>query len=123
MTTLNGSFEVTSWDERAYDERDGRRLTKASVKQRFSGAVSGAGSVEWLMSYSEDATARFVGLQLVDGEIAGRRVEVRTAVATEPRGVRINATGFHPSLAGLRCIRGYIDRMSKLMSDVVCHLM
>lgn len=73
MTTLNGSFEVESWDESPYDERDGRRLTKASVTQRFSGGVSGEGSAEWLMSYNEDATARFVGLQLVDGEIAGRR--------------------------------------------------
>ena len=71
MTTLKGSFEVASWDEIPYDERDGRRLTKALVTQRFSGAVSGEGSAEWLMSYNEDATARFVGLQLVDGEIAG----------------------------------------------------
>jgi hypothetical protein len=30
MTTLNGSFEVTSWDETTYRERDGRRLTRAS---------------------------------------------------------------------------------------------
>ena len=73
MTTLKGSFEVASWDEIPYDERDSRRLTRASVTQRFSGAVSGEGSAEWLMSYNEDATARFVGLQLVDGEIAGRR--------------------------------------------------
>jgi hypothetical protein len=73
MTRLNGSFEVVSWDESPYDERDGRQLTKASVRQRFAGDVSGEGSAEWLMFYDEDATARFVGLQLVDGEIAGRR--------------------------------------------------
>ena len=73
VTTLNGSFELVSWDETTYDERDGRRLTKASVRQRFAGDVAGEGSVEWLMSYDEDATARFVGLQLVDGEIAGQR--------------------------------------------------
>ena len=58
MTTLKGSFEVASWDEIPYDERDSRRLTRASVTQRFSGAVSGEGSAEWLMSYNEDATAR-----------------------------------------------------------------
>ena len=72
MTTLNGSFEVLSWDETAYDERDGRRLTKALVGQRFAGDIAGEGSVEWQMSYDDDATARFVGLQLVEGEIAGR---------------------------------------------------
>jgi Protein of unknown function (DUF3224) len=72
MTTLNGSFEVTSWVETTYRERDGRRLTRASVSQRLAGDVAGEGSVEWLMSYDQDATARFVGLQLLDGEIAGR---------------------------------------------------
>jgi hypothetical protein len=73
MTTLNGSFDVMSWDESPYDERDGRRLTKTSLRQRFAGDVRGEGSVEWLMAYDEDATARFVGIQLVDGKIAGRR--------------------------------------------------
>jgi Protein of unknown function (DUF3224) len=42
------------------------------VRQRFAGYIAGEGSVGWLMSY-DDATTRFVGLQLVDGEIAGRR--------------------------------------------------
>ena len=73
MTTLNGSFDVVSWDESPYDECDGRRLTKASVRQRFAGDVKGEGSIEWLMAYDEDGTARFVGMQIVDCEIAGRR--------------------------------------------------
>ena len=73
MTTLHGSFRVGSWDENAYDERDGRRLTKASVTQQFEGDVAGEGAAEWLMAYHADGTARFVGLQLVDGQVAGRR--------------------------------------------------
>jgi|GEM_PF-5537379 len=85
MTTLNGSFEVTSWDETTYRERDDRRQTRASVSQRFAGDAAGEGSVEWLMSYDQDATARFVGLQLIDGEIAGRR---GTFVLETPRRVR-----------------------------------
>ncbi|MBV8946782.1 MAG: DUF3224 domain-containing protein, partial [Solirubrobacterales bacterium] len=39
MTTLNGGFQVASWSEDPYDERDGRRLTRASVTQRFEGDV------------------------------------------------------------------------------------
>lgn len=73
MATINGRFKVASWDESPYDERDGRRLTRASVTQRFEGDIAGEGSAEWLMAYQTDGTARFVGLQLVDGEVAGRR--------------------------------------------------
>jgi Protein of unknown function (DUF3224) len=73
MATVNGSFRVASWDENAYEEREGRRLTRAAVTQRFEGDIAGEGSAEWLMAYQPDGTARFVGLQLVDGEVAGRR--------------------------------------------------
>lgn len=70
---MKGSFELSSWDEDAYDERDGRRLTRASVRQRFEGDISGDGAAEWLMAYHADGRAQFVGFQVVDGEVAGRR--------------------------------------------------
>jgi Protein of unknown function (DUF3224) len=73
MATLTGGFRVASWDENAYEQRDGRKLTRASVTQRFEGDIAGEGAVEWLMAYRPDGTVRFVGLQLVDGELAGRR--------------------------------------------------
>ncbi len=73
MTTLHGDFQISSWDENAYHELEGRRLTRASVSQRFDGDIAGDGAAEWLMAYQADGTARFVGLQLVDGEVAGRR--------------------------------------------------
>ncbi len=73
MATINGGFKVASWDESPYEEREGRRLTRASVTQHFEGDIAGEGSAEWLMSYQPDGTARFVGLQLVDGEVDGRQ--------------------------------------------------
>jgi Protein of unknown function (DUF3224) len=73
MASLTGEFEVTSWNEEPYAQREGeRKLTRASVTQKLSGGVTGTGAVEWLMSYQEDGTARFVGLQELDGEIEGR---------------------------------------------------
>lgn len=73
MPSLTGEFEVTSWNEEPYAQREGeRKLTRASVTQKLSGGVTGTGAVEWLMSYQEDGTARFVGLQQLDGEIDGR---------------------------------------------------
>ena len=77
MATLNGEFEVTSWNEEPYAEREGaRKLTRASVTQKLSGDLTGTGAVEWLMSYQEGGTARFVGLQQLDGAIEGREGSV-----------------------------------------------
>lgn len=73
MATLNGAFKVASWNEDAYEERDGHRLTQASVTQQFEGDIVGEGAARWLMAYRPDGTARFVGLQLVDGVLRGRR--------------------------------------------------
>ena len=73
MTSITGSFQVSGWNEDSCDERDGRRLTRASVSQRFEGDIAGEGTAEWLMAYRADGGARFVGFQLVDGEVAGRR--------------------------------------------------
>jgi uncharacterized protein DUF3224 len=73
MTMLTGEFEVASWDENAYLELEGgRKMTRADVTQRFSGGVDGTGIVVWLMAYAEDGTARFVGLQHVQGSVGGR---------------------------------------------------
>jgi hypothetical protein len=73
MTTLNGEFTVTSWEESTYAEREWRRtLTRTTVNQELAGDVVRAGQVEWLMSYREDRTAHFVGLQQFEGIIDGR---------------------------------------------------
>jgi hypothetical protein len=72
MTIAKGKFELTGWNENAYVEVDDtRKLTRASVTQDFTGDVTGKGSVEWLMSYQPDGTARFVGLQRIEGSVGG----------------------------------------------------
>jgi len=69
----SATFKIQGWDEKPYDEfDDGRKLTQASVEQAFAGDLSGEGSVEWLMCYSPDGTAVFVGLQRVVGELGDR---------------------------------------------------
>ena len=67
-----GSFQLLSWQENTYDDRQGIRLTRAEVTQRFEGTVTGDGAVQWLMTYRPDGTARFVGLQRVDGSLEGK---------------------------------------------------
>ncbi len=73
MATLNGAFKVASWNEDAYEERDGHRLTRATVTQQFEGDIAGEGAAQWLMAVRPDGTARFVGLQSVEGVLSGRR--------------------------------------------------
>jgi hypothetical protein len=73
MTKARGSFELKAWNEDAYEELgDGRKLTRAEVAQVFTGDISGEGAVQWLMYYREDGTARFLGLQRVNGSIGDR---------------------------------------------------
>lgn len=73
----SGEFQVQGWDENDYEERPGElRLTEAIVEQQFTGDLEGTGRARWLMSYAADGTATFVGLQLVDGVLQGRRGSV-----------------------------------------------
>jgi hypothetical protein len=72
-TSANATFSLDGWDEAPYEElADGRKLTRASVKQTFAGDIAGAGAVEWLMAYRPDATADFVGLQRITGTLGGK---------------------------------------------------
>ncbi len=73
MRTARGTFEVVSWEEEPFEQlEEGAKLTRARVTQRFTGDITGQGSVQWLMAYAGDGTARFVGLQRVTGAIDDR---------------------------------------------------
>ncbi len=72
MASATGWFEVKTWEETPVSERPGgRRLTQAAVSQQFGGDIEGEGKARWLMSYRDDGTAHFVGLQEVDATIGG----------------------------------------------------
>ena len=73
MTTATGTFEVLSGDETPIEkEADGLKLTHATGTQRFSGAIEGDGSIDWLMCYVKKKGARLVGLQRISGSIDGK---------------------------------------------------
>ncbi|MGB9378182.1 MAG: DUF3224 domain-containing protein [Mycobacteriales bacterium] len=70
MGRAEGTIEIASWDEETLVEIDGgRKLTRATVEQRFHGDIEGEGSVTWLMAYRSDGTADVVGLQRIVGTI------------------------------------------------------
>jgi hypothetical protein len=82
-TKATSTFTIDSWDEHPYREAaSGGKLTRAHVKQTFSGDIEGQGEVQWLMCYRPDSTADFVGLQ----HFAGRVGERSGTIVLETRG-------------------------------------
>lgn len=73
MTTAAGKFTVVGGSEHVYRATPGEvRLTRVSGTQKFGGAIVGDGSVEWVFCYRPDRTARFLGLQRIEGAVNGR---------------------------------------------------
>jgi len=74
MTTrASATFEIKAWDEKPYDEFEGgRKLTRASVRKSFQGDIEGDSSLEYLMSYGEDGSASFVGMERIVGRVGNR---------------------------------------------------
>src|SRR5215211_1514084 len=69
--------QYRSWTESSRSRRGTKRRTpSAKVTQDLSGGVTGKGQVEWLMSYGDDGTAHFVGLQQFEGVIDDREGSV-----------------------------------------------
>jgi uncharacterized protein DUF3224 len=76
-THANATFEIKSWDEktwegRPYNEVSGAKLTRASVAKSLQGDIAGESTLEYLMSYHENGTVSFVGLERVVGSVGGR---------------------------------------------------
>ena len=72
MTVANASFTVQGWDEQTFEERDPGKLTIASVQQAVTGDIEGSSDVRWVMAYTADDAAEFVGVQSVTGSIGDR---------------------------------------------------
>lgn len=70
----NSTFSITGWDENSYKEfKNGAKLTKATVSQAYEGDLIGEGEVEFLMSHASNGTASFVGIELVNGTLSGKK--------------------------------------------------
>ena len=74
MTTANATLQISGWDEKTYDDRDGAgKLSEAKVQQTVTGDIEGSTDVRWLMAYTADDRAEFVGIQVVTGAVGGNR--------------------------------------------------
>jgi hypothetical protein len=70
---LKGTFQITGWDETPYNENDdGSKLTNAKITQSYTGDIKGSSELQYLMSYTANGSAIFVGLETVSCTINGK---------------------------------------------------
>ena len=78
------SFDITTWDEQPYDERDGVKLSRTRVVKVFRGEIEGESTAELLMALAGEDSAAYVGVERVTGRVNGRQgsfVYLHTATA------------------------------------------
>ena len=68
-----GGFEITDWQEKPAGTSTGPKVTRATVKQKFTGDIKGSGTTEYLMVYRPDKTAEYSGVQVINGSIGARK--------------------------------------------------
>lgn len=68
-----GGFEIADWKEKPAGTSTGPKVTRATVKQKFTGDIKGTGTTEYLMVYRPDQTAEYSGVQVVSGTIGARK--------------------------------------------------
>ncbi len=68
-----GNFKVKVWNEKAYSEIDGQpKLTRADVVYTYHGDLEGEGKIEYLMCYSSNNIAYFIGHEQITGRLGDR---------------------------------------------------
>lgn len=70
---MNGTFQITGWNETPYIEgNDGSKKSHAKITQTYGGAINGSSELQYLMSYQSEASAVFVGFEVITGEVNGK---------------------------------------------------
>lgn len=68
-----GAFEITSWDEEPYDERDGVKLSQARVTKTYRGDIEGESTTELLFAHGlKEGSAAYVGIERIEASVDGR---------------------------------------------------
>jgi hypothetical protein len=70
---IEAQFEIASWDETPFDDSDETsKLTEAIVSRKYTGDIKGTSTTKWLMAYTPDKTALYVGVERIKGTVGGR---------------------------------------------------
>ena len=71
---IEARFEIASWDETPFEDGDeATKLTEALVAKHYEGDIKGTSTTKWLLAYSPDKSALFVGVEHITGTIGGKK--------------------------------------------------
>ena len=77
MTRYEGGFQVSGWDEAAFEDLgDDAKLAKVRIEQAFTGDLDATGAWDGIMYYRSDGTAVYSGIQTLTGRLDGREGSV-----------------------------------------------
>jgi hypothetical protein len=68
-----GGFEIVDWQEKPAGVPAGPKVTRANVKQKFTGDIKGTGMTEYMMVYRPDKTAEYSGVLVIRGSVGARK--------------------------------------------------
>jgi hypothetical protein len=72
-TIAKSTFIIDSWDEQAYDEQEGAKLSRTRVTKTFHGDLEGTSTAELLMALaSAEGGMAYVGFERITGSLHGR---------------------------------------------------
>lgn len=71
-TFANAVFTIDRWNEEPLHEKEGLpKMTRVRAEVTYQGDIEGKGLVDYLMIYREDGSANFIGLERIQGGVAG----------------------------------------------------
>jgi hypothetical protein len=69
----SAAFKIIAWDEAVSHDLEGaRKLTHAQIEKTFHGDIEGEGRLEYLLAYTAEDSAEFVGMEHIQGRIGAR---------------------------------------------------
>lgn len=71
ITPVAGTFEVTGWDSKEYDEAGGVSFARVTLNKRYVGGLDGTGTTTLLTVTSPAGPAAYVGLERFTGTLDG----------------------------------------------------
>jgi hypothetical protein len=67
-----GTFDIDSWDQQPYDDRDGVQMARTRVAKTFHGEIEGTSTAELLMVGAPNGSAAYVGMERIVCRVHGR---------------------------------------------------
>ncbi len=109
----SSTFDIDTWDEEAYDEREGAKLSRAHLTKTFHGDIEGRSTTDLLLAIAqEEGSAAYVGFERILAAVHGRSGSfVLHHNASSARGVQSATWAVVPDSGtdGLRGLHGEGD--------------